>query len=75
MNRIKYYRNSAKATQKELGAAIGVGQSTIDRYESGERKVSVETAWLIVTSLNTLGAECSFDDVFPEPQQDTTANC
>ncbi|WP_025523224.1 helix-turn-helix transcriptional regulator [Vibrio parahaemolyticus] len=74
MNRIKHYRNAVNATQKDLGEVIGVGQSTIDRYESGERKVNVSTAWSIVNALNTFNANCSFSDVFPEPQMNSSAN-
>ncbi|EKO3629015.1 helix-turn-helix transcriptional regulator [Vibrio metschnikovii] len=68
MNNIKEYRNSIGITQKRLGKAVGVGQSTIDRYENGVRKINYQTAWMIVDSLNQLGAHCSFDDVFPNPK-------
>jgi putative transcriptional regulator len=70
MNQIKNYRNSIGATQKQLGDAVGVGQSTIDRYESGVRKLRVNQCWKIVNALNELGAKCKFDDVFPNPQTD-----
>ncbi|EPF2927894.1 helix-turn-helix transcriptional regulator [Vibrio navarrensis] len=67
MNKIRHYRNAVRATQKDLGEVIGVGQSTIDRYESGERNLNVSTAWKIVKALNGLNANCTFSDVFPEP--------
>ncbi|HFQ4860128.1 TPA: helix-turn-helix transcriptional regulator [Vibrio vulnificus] len=73
MNQIKNYRNSIGATQKQLGDAVGVGQSTIDRYESGVRKLRVDQCWKIVNALNELGAKCSFNDVFPDPQPNTTS--
>ncbi|EGR4105001.1 TPA: helix-turn-helix transcriptional regulator [Vibrio cholerae] len=82
MNQIKHYRNSIGATQKELGDLVGVGQSAIDRYESGARKPCVNQCWNIVNALKGLGAKCEFHDVFPnpntdvlsEPQTNTTAN-
>ncbi|EOW9223423.1 helix-turn-helix transcriptional regulator [Vibrio cholerae] len=74
MNKIKQYRNTVGVTQKELGELLGVGQSTIDRYESGVRKINYQIAWKIVDSLNQLGANCSFDDVFPNPNTQNN-NC
>jgi putative transcriptional regulator len=74
MNNIKYYRNAIKARQKDLGSAIGVGQSTIDRYESGERNLNISIAWNLVNALNDLGATCSFEDVFPNPNRNTEIN-
>lgn len=69
MNKLKQYRNSIGVNQKDLGESVGVGQSTIDRYESGKRKVSVAMAWKLVHALNEFGSDCSFDQVFPNPQQ------
>lgn len=68
MNNLKYFRRTINVNQKDIGDLVGVGQSTIDRYENGKRKVTVPMAWKIVQALNQLGAACSFSDVFPEPQ-------
>ncbi|MBF4375996.1 MULTISPECIES: helix-turn-helix domain-containing protein [Vibrio] len=67
MNKIKHYRNEIGTSQRDLGEMVGVGQSAIDRYESGVRKVSVPMAWKIVNALNKLGSKCRFGDVFPSP--------
>jgi putative transcriptional regulator len=79
MNKLKHYRNSINATQKDVGDAVGVSQSTIDRYESGTRKLNTNKAWALVDALNHLGSQCSFSDVFPNPvetssQDDQTLN-
>lgn len=68
MNKLKDFRNHVGVTQKHIADLVGVGQGTIDRYESGARKVSIETAWKLVAVLNSLGANCTFDEVFPDPQ-------
>lgn len=68
MNKISEYRKKNKISQKQLAARVGVGPSAIGNYEVGIREVNTQIAWKIVDSLNQLGANCSFDDVFPNPQ-------
>lgn len=41
--RIRQLRTEKKMTQKELGAILGVGKTTISQYESNTRKPDVET--------------------------------
>jgi len=67
MNKLKHYRNAINATQKDVGDIVGVSQSSIDRYESGIRKLNTSKAWEMVNALNRLGSSCSFTDVFPDP--------
>ncbi len=71
MNNLKYFRGMINVNQKDIGELVGVGQSTIDRYENEKRKITVPMAWKIVKALNMLGATCSFADVFPEPQSES----
>ncbi|GHX29925.1 repressor protein [Vibrio cholerae] len=73
MNKLKDFRNLVEATQKDIADFVGVSQSTIDRYESGSRKVSIEQARKLIAALNSFGAECTFDDVFPDPRVNSTA--
>ncbi len=74
MNRIAEFRNKAKVSQATLAKTVGgIVTSTIGNYEYGIRKIDVETARKIVNALNELGAQCTFDDVFPDPQLNTTA--
>lgn len=70
MNKISEYRNKAKVSQAGLAKTIGVTPSTIGNYEAGIRNINVEMCWKIVKALNQLGAECTFGDVFPDPQED-----
>ena len=67
MNNIKKIRLSAALTQTEMARMLGVSQGTLARYELGIRTISLEMSWKIANILNQLGAECSFEDVFPNP--------
>lgn len=69
MNKIKKYRNQIRVTQKEVAELVGVNQSSINRYETTNRKITIDMAWLIVRALNQLGAKCGFCDVFPNPTE------
>lgn len=44
MNSLKEIRLSKKMSQNELANIIGVSIATISRYETGKRKISVESA-------------------------------
>lgn len=72
MNKLKVFRGQIKATQKDIANLVGVSQGTIDRYESGARKVNITMSWKIVNALNSLGAKCEYEDVFPNPQTNHT---
>ncbi len=74
MNRISEYRNKAKVSQASLARAVGVMPSTIGNYESGIRNINVEMCWKIVKALNLLGVQCSFDSVFPDPQNEVSSS-
>ena len=39
---LKLFRNEKKLTQQELGEMLGVKKSTISRWESGERSMTIE---------------------------------
>lgn len=43
MNRIKQLRESARMTQKELGAYLNVGNTAISQYESETRQLDPST--------------------------------
>ncbi|WGY45059.1 helix-turn-helix transcriptional regulator [Vibrio sp. ABG19] len=73
MNRISEYRNKAKVSQALLAKTVGVTPSSIGNYEAGIRNINVEMCWKIVKALNQLGAECTFGDVFPEPQSENSS--
>ena len=58
VNAIRMLRERKKLTQAELAAKIGVMQSTVARYESGERLPSVFVALKIAEIL-----DCTIDDL------------
>ncbi|TON66065.1 XRE family transcriptional regulator, partial [Vibrio parahaemolyticus] len=40
----------------------------------GKRTPNINMCWKIVKALNQLGAECTFGDVFPDPQVNGNAD-
>lgn len=44
MNRLRVVRESRGLSQKELAEATGLTATTISRYETGKRKLTVEVA-------------------------------
>lgn len=70
MANIKSILKRVGKSQCELASEVGVSQSAINHYANGNRKPSYEMAWSIINALNSFGAKCKFDDVFPNPQTD-----
>ncbi|MCG9699616.1 helix-turn-helix domain-containing protein [Vibrio natriegens] len=71
MNKLKDFRCQVGATQQKIADLVDVKQGTIVRYENGERQVSINMARKLVSAFNSLGANCVFDDVFPDPEKET----
>jgi putative transcriptional regulator len=67
MQRIRYIREKAEISVKELSKIIGTDVSTFYHYEKSRRTPDFNQCWKIVNALNSLGANCSFSDVFPNP--------
>ncbi len=70
MSKLKLIRGELGVTQQSLAEKVGVSQSAINHYENGNRAVDTAIGWRIVNALNLLGADCQFEDVFPDPQND-----
>ncbi len=51
MNMLKKIRIGKKMTQYELAMETGLTHTSISRYESGKRKISVETAKKLAKAL------------------------
>ncbi len=49
--RLQHYRLKAGLTQEELAEAVGVGESTIRRYESGDSEMPSTTMFRIASAL------------------------
>jgi len=67
MNRIAAVRERASIKQRALIEALGWTQTRVSNYEAGRRVPGLSESRAIVLALNTLGAECTLDDVFPPP--------
>lgn len=65
MNLISVYRKKASISQLTLAQKVGWNQPRLANYESNLRTPSLADSRLIVLALNSLGASCSLDDVFP----------
>ncbi len=65
MNQIRHFRESSSLTREDLAKAIGRKEAAIGHYELGRRIPGLEVARKIVIALNSAGASCSLDDVFP----------
>ncbi|GEK49198.1 transcriptional regulator [Bisbaumannia pacifica] len=61
---IRFLRVKAGMTQKELGEACGLGQSTIGNYEAGIRTPSLEVAQKIIEVVQKRGVNVSIADLF-----------
>ncbi|MBX8528526.1 helix-turn-helix transcriptional regulator [Pseudomonas cichorii] len=73
MNQVRTIREKAGITQAALRRALDWNQSRLANYESGLRSPGLSEARLIVVALNSLGAKCVLDDVFPPEKQPLTA--
>ncbi|QYX66366.1 helix-turn-helix domain-containing protein [Shewanella putrefaciens] len=67
MQQIRNIRERARISVKALSQIIGTDVSTFYHYETGRRTPDFNQCWKIVNALNSLGAQCSFADVFPNP--------
>lgn len=63
--KIKEARRAAGVTQKELGAAVGKGESTISEWESEKRSPDVELLPAIAACLHTTVAALVGEEVPP----------
>lgn len=52
-NRIRELRKQHKMTMKELGAVVGLAESTISQYETGKRQPDNETLLKLGEYFNT----------------------
>lgn len=65
MNNIAKVRERAGITQISLYKKLGWRQSRLSNYEGGKRPLKLVDARKIVLALKELGAETTFDEVFP----------
>lgn len=68
MQKIRKIRKAAKLSVGDLSKMIGVKNAAFYHYENGIRTPDICQCWRIVNALNKLGAICSFEEVFPNPE-------
>lgn len=73
MNNIAKVREQAGITQTSLYTKLGWRQSRLSNYEGNKRPLKLIDARRIVLALNELGAEVSFDEVFPPIESTVSA--
>lgn len=64
MNGLITLRKRLAMSQAEIGAAIGVTQSTISQSERGDITLSVEVAKRLVQFARSKGVKASLDDLY-----------
>lgn len=69
MSNIKQIRISIGISQDALAAEVGVTQGAIAHFEAGKRTPNINMCWKIVDALNHLGSQCSFENVFPNTEE------
>lgn len=67
--RIKNRRKQLRITQKELGAAVGKGESTVSEWEAEKRSPDVELIYSLADILNTTPAYLMGWSDDPEPTE------
>ncbi|WP_390901478.1 helix-turn-helix transcriptional regulator [Serratia fonticola] len=65
MNNIAVNRKKLGLSQSALASLIGWTTSRLSNYEIEIRTPSLDDSRLIVSALNSLGAEVTLDDIFP----------
>ncbi len=65
MSNLRKFREKAKVTQAALADRVGMTQGAIAHYENGRRTPGLNEARDLVAALNSLGADCTLDQVFP----------
>jgi transcriptional regulator with XRE-family HTH domain len=66
MSKLRMIRQKQKLSQKELAAATGLTATSISRYETGSRKMSVEVAKRLSKALNTDWAALFDEQINPD---------
>lgn len=67
---LKRFRRAARYSQAALADLAGISQGKISHLEAGRQfDISLRRARRIVRVLNSAGAVCTLDDVFP-PEAD-----
>lgn len=65
MSNLKKFREVAGLTQAQLAQTIGLTQGAIAHYEAGRRQPGLHECRLMLSALNSRGAACSLDELFP----------
>lgn len=75
MNNIALERQKLGLSQSQLALELGWGRSRLSNYESGLREPGLSECRMIVDALNSLGAECTLNSVFPPCEEKENSQC
>lgn len=74
MNKINELIKEHNLTKAGISRAIEWGDSgRLGNYASKRRKVTVDVGYEIVSGFNKLGVNCTFEDIFPDPNKNKAA--
>ncbi|MCE7612016.1 helix-turn-helix domain-containing protein [Vibrio fluvialis] len=74
MSNIRQIRLSLCISQETLAAQVGVTQGAIAHFEAGKRTPNINMCWKIVEALSYMGAQCCFEDVFPNTEDNISSS-
>lgn len=75
MNNIALERQKLGLSQSQLALELGWGRSRLSNYESSLREPGLTECRMIVETLNSLGAECTLNSVFPPCEEKESSQC
>lgn len=73
MNRIKEFRQQANLTQADLALEMGCDQSTVSKYECGDRQPDLGQIKKLISIFARRGVRADFFALFPCDSGDTAA--
>jgi DNA-binding XRE family transcriptional regulator len=63
---VKAFRERHGLTQTQLADKLGVRQTTVSMYETGERRMRLKTARRFIRLADDHGEQFSLDDLYPD---------
>jgi transcriptional regulator with XRE-family HTH domain len=73
MNKIREYRQQAGITQQHIATALGCDQSTVSKYECGERSPDLIQIKKLISVFYQHGIKTDVYDLFPCDPGETAA--
>ena len=68
-NKLKSWRHKLEMNQTEFAEFMGVSLGTYNQWEKHKREPALESAWVIVKKLRSVGHDCHIDDLYEETSE------